>query len=114
MSGLTFGDTLSDPAVFGPTDLLPWQRTVLERLGVDPDSAQRLLDAASSEPPLAPIPADPPLVKSHGDPTLDPSGIVVPVDADCPHCGWPERTFDTRTRRFGCIRCTYESDERNA
>lgn len=46
--------------------------------------------------------------------TVDTAGLVLPIDADCPHCGWPERTFDTRTRRFGCIRCTYESDERNA
>lgn len=114
MSALTFGDTLSDPAMFGPTELLPWQRFYLEHFGVDPDFAQRLLDAASNEPTTAPIPADPPPAKRHGDPSIDPSGFLLPIDADCPHCGWPERTYDTRTRRFGCIRCTYESDERNA
>jgi len=40
--------------------------------------------------------------------------VVLPIDADCPHCGWPERTYDTRSRKFGCIKCTYTSDERAA
>lgn len=42
-----------------------------------------------------------------GDPTL-----VVRVA--CPCCGSDARTFDTETRRFGCLFCTYTSDERNA
>lgn len=47
---------------------------------------------------------------------IPPSGEapVLAVDADCPRCGWPERTYDTGTRRFGCIKCEYTSDERNA
>lgn len=40
--------------------------------------------------------------------------LVIAVDADCPRCGWPERTYDTASRRFGCTRCEYTSDERNA
>jgi hypothetical protein len=39
---------------------------------------------------------------------------VVFVDAECPSCFWPERFFNTRTRIFGCFRCTYKSDERDA
>lgn len=52
--------------------------------------------------------------KAHGDPTLGGDGLRVAIDADCPHCGWPERFFETRSRRFGCIKCAYTSDERNA
>jgi endogenous inhibitor of DNA gyrase (YacG/DUF329 family) len=40
--------------------------------------------------------------------------MVLAIDADCPSCGWPERTFDLEYRHFGCIRCEYVSDERNA
>lgn len=58
------------------------------------------------------IPAEPlPIV---GHPTLGGDGRRVPVDADCPACGWPERWQDTTTRRFGCINCGYVSDVRNA
>lgn len=49
-----------------------------------------------------------------GDPTLGGDGLRVAVEADCPRCGWPERFYDTTTRRFGCIKCSYASDERNA
>lgn len=40
--------------------------------------------------------------------------VVIAVDADCPACRWPERTYSTETRTFGCIKCTYTSDEREA
>jgi hypothetical protein len=108
MTGLTFGQFAESLGV----TLLPWQRQLLSEWSRDPEHVR----AAFSAPPrkAASIPADPPLMRHHGAPTIDPSGLVISVDADCPHCGWPERTFDTRTRRFGCIRCTYESDERNA
>ena len=36
------------------------------------------------------------------------------VDAECPACYWPERIYIISTRMFGCIRCDYTSDERNA
>lgn len=49
-----------------------------------------------------------------GDPTLGGDGLRLAIDEDCPHCGWPERFYDTHTRRFGCIKCGYTSDERNA
>lgn len=39
---------------------------------------------------------------------------VLAIDAECPSCYWPERTFDIVARVFGCPRCTYTSDERNA
>lgn len=42
-----------------------------------------------------------------GDPTL-----VIRVS--CPACRSDARTFDTATRRFGCLVCAYTSDERNA
>lgn len=85
-----------------------WQRDLLDGCGIDPDAAQHFLDheglpAESSEP-----------FKINGDPTLGGDGLRVAVDADCPHCGWPERYFDTTTRRFGCLYCRYTSDERNA
>lgn len=60
-----------------------------------------------------PVPAEP-FVKFHGDPTLGGSGLRLAIDADCPHCGWPERFYETTSRRFGCIKCGYTSDERNA
>ena len=53
-------------------------------------------------------------VKPHGDPAVGGDGITLAIDADCPHCGWPERIYNTSTRRFCCIKCTYTSDERNA
>lgn len=62
--------------------------------------------------PISPEPDGPrPIV---GDPTLGGDGIRIAIDADCPGCGWPERWFDTLTRHFGCVKCSYTSDERNA
>jgi len=81
-------------------ELMPWQRDYLERA-----------HPAIGEPEVAPVPEPAPIV---GDPSLGGDGLRVAVDADCPYCGWPERWFDTLTRRFGCVRCTYTSDERNA
>lgn len=80
--------------------LAPWQRHVLVAHGIDPDEAERFLEVST--------------FKAHGEPSLGGDGLRVPVDTNCPHCGWPERFFDTRSRRFGCIQCEYESDERNA
>jgi len=40
--------------------------------------------------------------------------IRLAIDADCPHCGWPERFFDTGTKTFGCRKCDYTSEERDA
>ncbi|MFA8415139.1 hypothetical protein ACEPTV_33380, partial [Burkholderia pseudomallei] len=82
--------------------LLPWQRDMLARAFPEPDE---------TEQPPAP---DDDRRKAHGDPQLGGDGIRIPVDANCPACGWPERVFDTITRRFGCVRCAYTSDERNA
>ena len=39
---------------------------------------------------------------------------VVIVRVACPCCGADGRTFNTETRLFGCVLCTYTSDERNA
>ena len=39
---------------------------------------------------------------------------VVMVPATCPCCGADGRTFNTETRLFGCVLCTYTSDEREA
>lgn len=44
----------------------------------------------------------------------DAADPVVMVRVTCPCCGTDGRTFDTETRRFGCVLCTYTSDERNA
>lgn len=69
--------------------------------------------SAAEAPTEAPdVPAFP--LRIVGDPSLGGDGLRVAVDADCPHCGWPERWFDTTTRRFGCIKCPYTSDERAA
>lgn len=84
--------------------LQPWQRTVLRENGIDPGRTERLLSLESLSVGAKP----------HGDPTLGGDGLRIAVDADCPHCGWPERFYDTRTRKFGCIKCRYTSDERNA
>ena len=48
-----------------------------------------------------------------GDPSLGGDGIRIAVDAVCPACGWPERVYDTLSRRFGCVQCPHTSDERN-
>jgi len=48
-----------------------------------------------------------------GDPALGADGDRIAVDAVCPHCGWPERSYSTLTRRFGCVVCEYTSDERD-
>lgn len=45
--------------------------------------------------------------------------VLLVVDADCPSCGKPERTFDPARGVFGCSSlgggpCGYESTERNA
>jgi hypothetical protein len=87
--------------------LLPWQKAALASRGVDPDEVDQLIRKG------APLERDLP-VKDHGDPTLGGDGLRIAIDADCPHCGWPERWFNTGSRRFGCIKCDYESDERNA
>ncbi|NHF62267.1 hypothetical protein [Microcella pacifica] len=81
---------------------------------IEPDISgfMRAVDVATREPER-PIDA-PDERKAHGDPTLGGDGLRVAIDADCPHCGWPERFFETRSRRFGCIKCPYTSDERNA
>ncbi|MBQ9917300.1 MAG: hypothetical protein IJO71_08890 [Microbacterium sp.] len=44
----------------------------------------------------------------------DAADPVVMVRVTCPCCGADGRTFDTTTRLFGCLLCTYTSDERNA
>ncbi|ONI62660.1 hypothetical protein CSIV_14390 [Microbacterium sp. CSI-V] len=44
----------------------------------------------------------------------DDADPVVMVRVACPCCGADGRTFDTTTRMFGCLLCTYTSDERNA
>lgn len=38
----------------------------------------------------------------------------IPVDTTCPCCGWPERFLDVESRLFGCVSCSYSSDERDA
>ncbi|MEV4599458.1 hypothetical protein AB0K15_18860 [Amycolatopsis sp. NPDC049253] len=40
--------------------------------------------------------------------------VVLCIDADCPACGWPERTFTLPQAIFGCPQCTYTSTERGA
>lgn len=52
-------------------------------------------------------------------PVLKPNPItgkppVFCIDADCPSCGWAERTYDTATQLFGCAKCAYVSQERNS
>ena len=54
------------------------------------------------------------LTEKAGDPSLAGDGIRIAIDADCPHCGWPERSYNTMTRTFACVKCPYTSDERNA
>jgi hypothetical protein len=40
--------------------------------------------------------------------------FLIAIDADCPSCHYPERTFNPATGVFGCTKCTYTSTERNA
>ena len=75
-----------------------------------PADAIALADPAEQEPEQHPAGWPLPVI---GDPSLGGDGIRVAVDADCPACGWPERFFDTMSRRFGCIQCGHTSDERN-
>lgn len=86
-----------------PAVLTEWQRDILSGYGMDPNAAEWLLTAEPCDHSQA-----------HGDQRLGGEGPRIAVDADCPACGWPERVFDTITRRFGCIRCAYTSDERDA
>ena len=44
----------------------------------------------------------------------DANDPVVMVPVACPCCGADGRTFNTETRLFGCVLCTYTSDERDA
>lgn len=43
-----------------------------------------------------------------------PEGTYIAVDADCPHCGFPERRarFDEHGALFSCRKCPYVSRER--
>ncbi|QYN23149.1 hypothetical protein [Amycolatopsis sp. DSM 110486] len=43
-----------------------------------------------------------------------PAEVVLSIDADCPECGWPERTFTLPQAVFGCPQCAYTSTERGA
>ncbi|WP_410580278.1 hypothetical protein [Amycolatopsis sp. lyj-108] len=43
----------------------------------------------------------------------DPAGLVLAIDADCPACDGPERTFTAATGLYGCTRCTHTSFERD-
>ncbi|MFJ8912330.1 hypothetical protein [Amycolatopsis sp. NPDC102389] len=43
----------------------------------------------------------------------DPAGLVLAIDADCPGCGGPERTFTAATGLYGCTRCAHTSVERD-
>lgn len=40
--------------------------------------------------------------------------LLLAIDADCPGCGHPERTFNPAAGVFGCTQCVYTSTERNA
>lgn len=41
-------------------------------------------------------------------------GVLLAIDADCPACGWAERSFEPMRGVFGCPKCAYESEEREA
>ncbi|MFD5245666.1 hypothetical protein ACFWIW_14030 [Amycolatopsis sp. NPDC058340] len=47
------------------------------------------------------------------DLVADPAGLVLAIDADCPACGGPERTFTAATGLYGCTRCAHTSPERD-
>jgi hypothetical protein len=84
-----------------------WQRDVLTAKGIDPSLVEQML--------AAPTPAERPELHVVGTvPRFRGEPPRFAIDADCPCCGWPERYFATATRKFGCIKCTYTSDERNA
>ncbi|PFG56939.1 hypothetical protein ATK36_0475 [Amycolatopsis sulphurea] len=38
--------------------------------------------------------------------------VVLCIDADCPGCGWPERTLTLPRGVFGCPKCTHTSTDR--
>ena len=40
-------------------------------------------------------------------------GLVLAIDADCPACGGPDRTFTAATGVYGCTRCAHTSFERD-
>lgn len=40
--------------------------------------------------------------------------FLLAIDADCPSCHYPERTFNPATGVFGCPKCAHTSTERNA
>lgn len=40
--------------------------------------------------------------------------LLIAIDADCPSCHYPERTFNPVTGVFGCTKCAHTSTERNA
>lgn len=43
-----------------------------------------------------------------------PEQLLIPVDANCPGCGWPERTYDVVSQTFGCaLSCGHESSDRD-
>ncbi|MFF4595289.1 hypothetical protein [Amycolatopsis sp. NPDC001319] len=48
------------------------------------------------------------------DKAKKPAEVVLCIDADCPACGWPERTLTLPQAIFGCPQCTYTSIERGA
>ncbi|MFD6073330.1 hypothetical protein [Amycolatopsis lurida] len=54
-----------------------------------------------------------PTVDLHLGVVTDPTGLVLAIDADCPACGGPERTFTAATGLYGCSRCTHTSPERD-
>lgn len=39
--------------------------------------------------------------------------VWVCIDADCPHCDYPERKLDIESGMFACNHCDYTSFERN-
>ncbi|MGW4829756.1 hypothetical protein ACWEOG_19390 [Amycolatopsis japonica] len=39
--------------------------------------------------------------------------LVLAIDADCPACSGPERTFTASTGLYGCTRCPHTSFERD-
>lgn len=58
--------------------------------------------------------SDAPRSNAHPAVVADPAGLVLAIDADCPACGWPERTFTAATGLYGCTRCTHTSPDRDS